>query len=154
MQKNLIKIIIDSREQKPFTFQGYEAIIEPGTLATGDYSLKGLTDRIAIERKSLDDLVQCLSWQRERFSRELERARAYDFFAVVIEASWQDLAQGRYRSKMTPKSASQSVMAFMARYAIPFFFAGNRKTAEFVCYSLLEQYLAGERKRLEAILTV
>lgn len=147
-------IIVDNREQKLFSFRGYECDIEKGSLPTGDYSLAGFTDRIAIERKELSDLIQCLSWERERFSREMQRARGYDFFAVIIEASWQELAQGNYRSKMRPQAACQSVMAFMARYGIPFFFAGNRRTAEYVSYSLLKQYHEGERKRLEAILAV
>lgn len=147
-----MRIIIDSREQKPFSFQGYECAIEKGSLPTGDYSLAGFTDRIAIERKELSDLLQCLSWERERFTREMERARGLSFFAVVIEASWQDMAQGNYRSKMKPQAACQSVMALMARYAIPFFFAGNRRTAEYITFSLLKQYHEGERKRLKAIL--
>lgn len=149
-----MQIIIDSREQKPFSFHGYDCDIEKGSLPTGDYSLAGFTDRIAIERKELNDLIQCLSWERERFTREIERARGLSFFAVVIEASWQDMAQGNYRSKMKPQAACQSVMAFMTRYSVPFFFAGNRRTGEYITYSLLKQYYEGEKKRLEAIFAV
>ena len=42
-------IVIDSREQSPFVFQHEKyagAIVESGSLDTGDYSLSGLTDRV------------------------------------------------------------------------------------------------------------
>jgi DNA excision repair protein ERCC-4 len=34
-------VIIDTREHAPYTFEGYDAQTERGTLATGDYSLAG-----------------------------------------------------------------------------------------------------------------
>jgi hypothetical protein len=92
-----MKIIVDSREQAPFTFQHEKyagTIVEAGTLDTGDYSLAGLADKIAVERKSLPDLAQCLGRERERFERELQRAAALDAFAVVVESTWGELAGG------------------------------------------------------------
>jgi len=63
-----MKITQDTREQTPFTFDGYTCEIQTGTLPTGDYSLAGLVDRCAVERKSLDDLLGCLMGSgRERF---------------------------------------------------------------------------------------
>ena len=64
-------IVVDSREQCPFPFthERYEAQVQPGTLTVGDYSLAGLEDKVAVERKSLPDLVACLGRERERFAR-------------------------------------------------------------------------------------
>lgn len=78
-----MKIIVDSRERCPYQFQGkhYAGVeIERGSLVTGDYSLHGLADRIAIERKELSDLVQCLGRERERFEREIQRAQGLASF--------------------------------------------------------------------------
>lgn len=150
-----MKIMIDTREQAPFTFTGSlyaEVICQRAALQSGDYSLAGLTDRIAIERKSLPDLIQCLGKDRDRFRRELERAQGLEFFAVVIEADWGHLAKGQYRGMLNPHSACQSIAAFMARYRIPFHFAGTRGAAEYCCWSLLKQYLQGAEKRLQAII--
>lgn len=149
-----MQILIDTREQKPFAFM--DPIYQPITtssqgLQIGDYSLAGLQDKIAIERKSLDDLVQCLCRERERFERELVRGAGLDVFAVVVEADWQALAKGQYRSRMNPHAACQSVAAFTARYRLPFIFAGSRKGAEYVVWSILRQYLESARKRFEAI---
>lgn len=149
-----MKIIVDTREQRPFAFSGkrYEGVeIERAGLITGDYSLAGLTDRVAIERKELADLVQCLGRERDRFERELQRGSGLDFFAVVIEGTCQELAGGEYRSQLNPHSACQSVAAFMARLRVPFLFAGSRSGAEYFTWSLLRQYLEGARKRYAAI---
>lgn len=148
-------IIADSREQHPFSFSGprYPGImVEKGTLALGDYSLAGLADRVAVERKELSDLVQCLGRERKRFERELQRGMGLDAFAVVVEAAWADLAGGNYRSRLNPHAACQSVAAFMARYRVPFLFAGSRAAAEYVTWSLLRQYLEGARRRWKAII--
>lgn len=149
-----MKIIIDSREQRPYIFPAplYGGVTtETGTLPLGDYSLAGLTDRVAIERKSLPDLVMCLGRERERFERELMRAAALDAFAVVCECTWAEITGGQYRSNLNPHAASQSLLAFMARYGHPFIFAGDRNGAEYACHGFLKHYLQAASKRLAAI---
>ena len=147
----MMTILVDSREQKPFTFERYDVQIQPGTLSVGDYSLYSLEDKVAVERKSLPDLVQCLGRERERFERELQRGAALDAFAVVIEAGWTDLAGGNFRSQLNPHAACQSTLAFMARYRLPFLFAGSRPAAEYSVWGFLRQYLEGARKRWASI---
>ena len=63
-----ITAIIDTREQQPLAL---ELDTVPGTLATGDYSVHGLEDLLTVERKSLDDLLGCMTSGRPRFEREL-----------------------------------------------------------------------------------
>lgn len=41
-EKHGMKLIVDSREQAPFTFADYDCEVLAGTLTTGDYSLAGL----------------------------------------------------------------------------------------------------------------
>ena len=149
----MMQVIVDTREQRPFNFEHerYDVQIQPWTLTVGDYSLRGLEDKVAVERKSLPDLVQCLGRERERFERELLRGAALDAFAVVVEASWSDLANGNFRSQLNPHAACQSVLAFMARYRTAFLFAGSRPAAEYVTWGFLRQYLEGARKRWASI---
>jgi len=148
-----MKIICDTREQTPLTFahSRYAAQVEAGALTVGDYSLAGLTDRVAVERKSLPDLVACLGRERERFERELQRAAALDAFMVVVEAPWSELAQGQYRSALNPHAACQSVLAWIARYRTPFLFVGSRDAAEYATWGFLRQYLEGARRRFLAV---
>lgn len=155
MDRKELHIIADTREQRPYRFDGasiYEGTtVEAGSLSVGDYSIRGLESVVAVERKSLPDLVQCLAGSRERFVRELERSRALEGFCVVVEGSWQDLAQGQYRSQLRPQAACQSVASFMARMRIPFWFCGSRPAAEYCCWSFLRQYAEGQRQRLKAV---
>lgn len=145
---NKMQIIIDSREQQPYSFSKWPVTIERAGLPTGDYSLPGFTDRAAIERKSLDDLVGCLMGEnRHRFERELSRGRVYELFAVIVEADLSDLARGHYTSKMKPEACLQSVTAFFVRYRVPFLFCGSRKGAEYMTYSLLGKFLYEVEKR-------
>lgn len=143
-----MRILVDNREKMPLTFTGYEADPEPATLPVGDYSLPGFADRVAIERKELNDLVSCLmNGNRDRFEREFSRGRHYDLFAVVVEASLADVSQGRYRSEIRPQAALQSIITFQVRYRVPFVWAGNREGAEYMTYSFLAKYLREIRER-------
>ena len=148
-----MKIIVDSREQHPFTFEGREGVeIVSGSLTTGDYSLVGLEDRVALERKSLADLVSCLTGSnRERFERELNRGRALDYFAVVIEAGFGELTAKQYRSNLNPHAAAQSIIAFQIRHGVPFLWAGSHRAAEYLTYWSLAKYLREAAKRYESI---
>lgn len=140
-------ILQDSRETLPYEFKGYDCQVETVTLSCGDYSLPGFEDRCALERKSLNDLIGCLTVGRARFERELARARSYDFFAVVVEASLADVYNGKYQSAMAPQSALQSLVAFQIRYRVPFVWCGNRAGGELMTHSFLSKYLReiGER---------
>jgi ERCC4-type nuclease len=150
-QKQPLQIVVDSREQCPFTFSGYPVEVETGALASADYSLHGFTDRIGIERKSLPDLVACLGVERERFARELARLRGYDCAAVVVEATADDLRAGHFRARLNPEAAWQSVLAFTQRYRIPFIFCDDRSDAERTAFDILRHYQHDRMRELQAL---
>jgi DNA excision repair protein ERCC-4 len=143
-------IVVDSREQRPLEFT---LPTERGTLQTGDYSIRGLEHFVAIERKSVNDLVNCLMGkQRERFERELSRGRGLDYFALVIEAESGRTGGGPVpQSKMNPKAVCQSLMAFSVRYNLPVFFCPGREYAARVIESLLLKYVAEQERRFKAV---
>ena len=68
-------ILIDSREQEGFSFDPAVADVERKGLPAGDYSVAGLIDRVAVERKSLDDFVSTVIHGRARFAIELKKLR-------------------------------------------------------------------------------
>ena len=149
-----MKIIVDSREQTPYSFTPprYEGVtVETAALQTGDYSLAGLQDRIGLERKSLDDLTGTLTKGRERFERECERGRGFDYFGLIIEAGLEDVRTHKYQSQMTPQSLLQTLAAFSVRYGLHVHWCGNRAGGEYMVYSLLSKYLREAEKRLAAI---
>ena len=97
-------VIIDTREQRPLRFENLPT--RSGTLDTGDYSVKGLTHLVAVERKSLDDLLACVGRDRARFKRELQRLRAHHFRLLVIESDAGTLSTGDWRSTLKPSTSS------------------------------------------------
>ena len=145
-----MKILIDTREQAPFAFKGYDVTPEIATLPVGDYSICGFIDQVAIERKGLDDLIGCLMGKdRDRFTRELARGRHYDLFCVVVEASLEDVSRGKYRSDMKPHSALQSLITFQVRYRVSFVWAGSRSAAEYFTFWTLAKYLRELEERFK-----
>ena len=120
-------VIIDTREQAPFTFNTLTS--ERGTLDTGDYSVRGLEHLVALERKSPEDLLGCIANGRDRFVRELQRLRAYRFRCLVVEVSYRELAAGRWRSKVHPNSVLGSIAAWCARYELPVMLCDDHKYA-------------------------
>lgn len=149
-----MKIIVDSREQAPFPFTDYDAEVVEGALTAGDYSLLGLESLVAVERKSLPDLIACLGRERPRFERELERLRGFESAAVVIESPMAALALGEYRSALNPKAAYESVVCFMCRYKLTFYFAQDRRGAERFTYSFLRHYWRTVERRYQAVAEV
>ena len=147
----MFQIVRDTREQEPFLFLGYPVEIVEGTLNAGDYSIPGFTDRVAVERKSLSDLIGCLTTGRNRFTRELERLRGYESAVVVVEAGFYELAEGRYRSKLNPTSAVQTIISMMQAYRMPFFFAETRADAERFAFDFLRHYYRHAEDRYKAI---
>lgn len=118
-------LIVDTREQRPYKFATPS---ETGTLHVGDYSIQGHESRVAVERKSFQDLIGSITTGRERFENEFKRARdAGMAFFVVVEGRYEDLAAGKYRSQMSPKSATGTVLSWSVRYHVPFVFVGNWK---------------------------
>ena len=120
-------VIIDTREQNEWTFAKLPS--EPGSLDTGDYSIRGLEHLIAVERKSLPDLLACVGRERDRFKRELQRLRAYRFRCLIIEATYADLERGEWRSKIQPASVLGSLAAWTAQYSLPIWLAGDHEAA-------------------------
>jgi ERCC4-type nuclease len=115
------KIVIDTREIQPLKFTRLEAVA--GTLYTGDYSIRGLEDQFAVERKSIDDLANCcLSSNRGRFEHELHRLRGFGFKRLLVIGSREDIAAGHYHSRIAPKAVLATLGAFEARY-LPIVFA-------------------------------
>ncbi len=126
-------IVIDSREQDPlaFTFP----TITTG-LPTGDYSVAGLEDDFAVERKSIPDLVGSLTSGRERFMRELQRLLAYPFRRLLVIGSEEEIAAGKWKhSKANPTAILHSLHAIEAR-GVPVVYAANSRLAS----SLVERW--------------
>ena len=122
-------ILVDSREQAPLTFSNAVTVERGVTLPTGDYSLRGFTDSVAIERKSKPDLVACVGPERDRFLEQMTRLAGYRVRALVVEASWEELAAGVYRSATNPRSVTGTLLALVVDRGIPVLLVGSAREA-------------------------
>ena len=140
-----VTVVIDTREQTPLDLQPLLTVT--GTLATGDYSVLGLETVVAVERKSLPDLIGCVGRERERFDREVQRLLAYPVRALIIEATWGDIEAGDWRGNVTPAQALGSVLGWIAS-GLPVLMAGDHARAGRYAGRLL--LTAARRRWIEA----
>ena len=138
------KILIDSRETKPWTFQGIKPnppAIKVIGLRTGDYSVEGLSDLVTVERKEVGDLFSSVGKNRDRFERELIRMAEFDYACIIIEAEIKQwFINPPSHSKMSPKSVLRSLFAFSQRYGVHVWCGWDRESSEKFCYIILKRY--------------
>jgi len=137
-------LIIDSMEKKPYSFKPFRkwfSAIERRKLTAGDYSITGLEDRVAVERKSLPDLFGCCSpyGSREVFVRACERLGKLDFAAMVIEGSLTKILRAAEYSSMHPNAVFGTIQALAVRWGIQPWFAPTRALAEEITVCLLHK---------------
>lgn len=129
-------IVTDTREQRSYEYPG--ALTK--TLKSGDYSILGLEDRIAIERKTKEDAFSSLGAGRVRFEKEMERLSGYDYGAIVIESNLDDFINPPAFTQMNPKAAINSLISWSIKYKVFIFFASDRRHAMALVYRILEKY--------------
>jgi DNA excision repair protein ERCC-4 len=132
-----MRIVVDTREQTPWTFEGQGATLVRAKLTAGDYSVVGLERRVAVERKSLDDWCGTVLRERTRFYKELELLRAYDFRCVIIEAGVREIMEGRYKSQVRPESVLGFIAEISVCQAVPVYLGGSRAEAQLLAGALL-----------------
>jgi ERCC4-type nuclease len=140
-----VTAIVDTREQFALDLTPLKADV--GTLATGDYSVRGLEDYVAVERKSLEDLLGCIGRERERFEREIQRLLAYPQRLLVVESGWLAIDRGEWRAQVTPKQVKHSVLSWQAR-GLPIHFSYTHERAGQDVAAFL--FLAARRRWREA----
>lgn len=139
-------ILVDTREQTPLRFSD-SVTTERATLSVGDYSVAGASELVAIERKSLPDLVACCGPERDRFLDCMRRLREVPTRAVIVEASLECVLAHAYRSRLLPQSVVGTVLAIHADYDVATIWAGDSRTAAQLVERLLLRVL---RKKVEA----
>ncbi|MFT4921267.1 MAG: ERCC4-type nuclease [Haloarculaceae archaeon] len=147
-------ILRDTRERRPWSFDWYPVETRDVTLSTGDYAVLShcIHDQdidtyhphFAVERKSGHDFLTSLTWERERFERELQRAVKWtDPLPVVVETSWETLLRNRgciaWRD-IHPNQVTGTVAAWTDHYNVAFHFTETRRRAQLCAFLLLVRH--------------
>jgi len=139
-------IIIDTREQHPWSFDHMEKSISK--LDTGDYSLKGLEHIFCIERKgSVSEFANNITEKRfkdviERMNKipnsfllcefDLEDVLIYPVGSNVPKRMWDKL-------KISPKFILKHMIELQIIYNIKLVFCGNASNAEKMAISIMRK---------------
>lgn len=131
------RVLIDTREQDTaWARKRYESMGAPyerATLSYGDYTYNAILPdgrpiydtsetiqaKAVVERKmNLDELAQCFTRGRDRFEREFTRARdnGSRIYLLVENASWENLINGKYRTRFNANAFTASQIAWMVRF--------------------------------------
>ena len=152
-------VVVDSRESAPYRFEnlpneGRKLVVRSVTrgLKTGDYSIAGFEHRVAVERKSLPDLFNCLGGDRARFVNQLTRLNNMECAMLIVESSWEDaMNEPPSRSRLSPRSVNRSYLAFTQRFAnVQWFWSPDRRSAEIQTYRYLDRWHTDHEKDLTA----
>lgn len=140
-------IVVDTREQAGFAysfawFSKWFAGVERATLRAGDYSIKGMENQIAIERKSLSDLVTSTIGDRERFLAQCERLAKLKRKAIVIEASLAQTKSWYPESGAHPNAVVGTLFALQERWGIQVIWCDTVELAEETVAHILSKYYA------------
>lgn len=125
-------VLVDSREQLPFSFSRFPNWIggeKRVGLPVADYSIEGMEDILALERKSLTDLIGSLTANRPRFLAMCEKLSEYRHKALLVEATYEDI-KATYSGEWSdahPNGISGSLDAIESRYGIHIIYTSRHR---------------------------
>lgn len=158
--KRQLEIIVDTREQRPWTWRpeiaAGEVSLHHEALETGDYSLVGMKELVTIERKSLADLWGCVGGHRERFKKQFERLQHIRWPALVVEGSLYQIGGHRSRAhscdnrKVLSSHVIGTLTSWGLRYNVQIWLAGSPRESERLAFYWLRNARRIREEELEA----
>lgn len=130
-------IIIDTREQQPWSFKHHS--IASKKLDAGDYSLEGFENILAIERKkSVCEIANNVV--ESRFKDALERLGQLKYSFILLEFDLENVLNYPIgstlpkrlwdKTKITPTFLLRNILDWELKYNIKIFFCGSASNAE------------------------
>lgn len=144
-----IRIIQDTREQRPFDFSLYHALVGRDTLTAGDYTMgahdmPGDDHSVMIERKQdAQELLTDLGAEWDRFVRnKLIPLRAYRHKAIVVCSNSDiEMLVNTHRTRLNLPFIYKQIATCHAQYGVPImFFPSSKAAAAFVFRFFKEIY--------------
>jgi len=139
-------IIVDTREQKPWTFDDHS--VANRKLDTGDYSVEGLEKIFTIERKrSVSEIAGNIS--EKRFYDELDRMRDFKHKFILLEFSLNSVLDYPVGStvpkklwstlKITGKYILKYLTEISMKYDVHIIYCGSSSNAEEMALSIMKR---------------
>jgi ERCC4-type nuclease len=150
MKNNEFTIIVDTREQKPWTFSDY--VTANKKLDTGDYSIEGMENLLCIERKnSIAEIANNIT--EPRFQDVIERMKQYKHSFILIEANYDQLMSYPIGSDIPKKSWGKIKIspAFILKFLMELTIHHNIHVLFCGCPSWAEQTAISIMKRVHTL---
>ena len=152
MVNNSSKIVVDSLEQAPLTFEGIETMTQ--RLDVGDYALmtEGVISNTRVERKSLSDLFSSFTHNYDAEKAKIARAKEAGYrYIIAIETSCSEVrlgcrywCNGRMNEVEKPGiSQVRQMMTLCHRYGIEVHYFSGRDDMAF----WVKEYLLAELRK-------
>jgi ERCC4-type nuclease len=133
-------VLVDTREQMPWCFLDNHPNWIGGekrlALTAGDYSVEGMQDVLALERKSMPDAIRSTTADRARFIRSCARLAQFRWKAILIEATYEDMKSSYanidgLETEAHPNAVVGTLDAIEAKFGIPVLYTSRvRNLAE------------------------
>lgn len=135
-----MKIIIDTREQKPLVFTGHKTITRK--LDEGDYATEESESKIVIERKTLEDFYGSIIQGHARFKAEILRSRAKNkVFYIFLQGRIEDFISLKWSDrelKTKPETIKKMLETMIERYDLKIIECPNRTAMSKKMIELME----------------
>lgn len=139
-------IIVDTREQQPWEFGFHNTAKQK--LDTGDYSIQGLEDILAIERKkSVSEIANNIS--ESRFKDVLNRLSTFPYKFMLLEFDLEDVYNFPVGSDIPKKLwdklriSSKYLLKYLTEiqlnYGIHIIYCGDASNAEKMAVSIMKR---------------
>lgn len=152
-------IIRDSHEKKFFwTFANYDEVREivDKKLDTGDYTIKGLENKLCIERKhSIAEFAKNIV--EKRFKAQLQRMNKFDYSYLILEFGLDDVYNYPYvksipydirkKIKIRGPFLFKKLAEITVKYDVNIFLCQHPKYAEEMVISLMKRVYERENRQ-------
>jgi len=139
-------IIIDTREQHPWIFEGYT--VANRKLNTGDYGIEGLEDILCIERKNgVAEIANNIT--EDRFKDVIARMSGHKHSFILVECGYEqlmnypvgsDVPERAWSSvKISPGFILKFLMELSVKHNIHVMFCDNPLWAEKTAISIMKR---------------
>lgn len=146
MKDDSFTIIIDTREQKPWTFENHTTANHK--LDTGDYSIQGLENLVTIERKrNVAEIANNIT--ESRFQDVIDRLSKIKYSFILLEFDLQNVLDYPVGStipkrlwskiRITPAFLIKHLLELQLEHNIKVIFCGSSSNAEKMALSILKK---------------
>jgi ERCC4-type nuclease len=130
-------VVVDSNEHsrgRAWTFPNYTTHVSSLLRYGCDYSIRGQTGIIGVERKSFSDYVRCLGADFKRFVKQCRKLQRNRYYCIIVEGNVDNPIP--IQSRMIVDSVVTQT-AKVVSMGIPVIFAGTRTKAQLMCIRYL-----------------